>query len=152
MSETRMVFYRYRSTHGDWSYQVYGELPVGQDIDEDELEEIAHDLLHSRGFRRATLEQVERPPQDWLIKQIDRADRLSHHYAEQRDRLWSLLHRFEADEMAQWESGRMVEWCATHCCELAQCAGREDQRNCVPELRACNEPCRDSEAAPVQAG
>jgi len=152
MSETRMVFYRFRGgTGGRWSYRVYGDLPVGRDIDEDEMDEVARDLLNRLGYHRVYIEQVERPPLDWLVKEIDKADRLSHHYAKQRDRLWALLHAQESEELTQWESGRMVEWCMTHDCELAACGSRDTGR-CKGDVRISYESGRNGKTAPDGVG
>lgn len=152
MSETYIAFYRYRGSTGDWEYEVYGNLPVGKEIDEGELEEIAHDLLHQQGFHRVYVEQAKHPPLEWMHKQVQRAASMARYYAHLKDDLAAYLAQREGAELAHWEGGRMVEWCKTHDCEIAACDPLGNARSkCEPEVRIDHGEDREDESPEVAA-
>jgi len=91
------IFYRWRRIwawgNDDWEYEdmILSDQSEWEIFAEEEAQEKAEEYNWSDKFRGVEMEQVERPPEKWLRRQVERSERLVGYYTERASRFRDIL-------------------------------------------------------------
>ena len=101
------IFYRYRTMHAHgyakWVFRdtIVADKDAERDWEE-QKEEIVEDIKDrwswSEKFRRVEIERVERPPIEFLLREIEASKRISSNYAKRQVELEELAKTYESWE------------------------------------------------------